>query len=42
MGEMPKTMIVIDPDALAEIKAELAALRSEIRAALTQPPGDRP
>lgn len=34
MGEMPKTMIAIDPDALAEIKVELAALRSE-RALMT-------
>lgn len=37
MGEMPKIMVAIDPDALAELKAEISALRSEIRSVRMAP-----
>lgn len=32
MGEQPKFMVAVDPDALAALQAEIAALRREVRA----------
>lgn len=37
MGEMPKIMVAVDPDALSAVQAELAALRAEIRAVRMMP-----
>ncbi|MTH36441.1 hypothetical protein GL279_17775 [Paracoccus limosus] len=37
MSQMPKMLVAIDPDALAELKAEISALRSEIRSVRMTP-----
>lgn len=37
MGEMPKMMVAVDPDALASLNARLDALTAEIRAVRMSP-----
>ncbi len=40
MGDLPKYMVAVDPEALASLQAEIAALREEIKAVKMIPKPD--